>query len=86
MHAKYPICKNERTLRETFIMSVFNFLGTKNAKTHDYHSVWRNRATLPKMCILDVFTFFDTKTLKFMQIIFTVSEAPKRLKCMEITM
>ncbi len=77
MHAKYPICKNERTLQETFIMSVFNFLGTKTLKRMII-TVWRNRATLPKMCILDTFTFFDTKTLKFMQIIFIVSERVKQ--------
>ncbi len=35
MHGKYPIWGNERTLRETTIMSVFELLRYQNAKRHN---------------------------------------------------
>ncbi len=44
MHGKYPILENERTLKETCIISVFD-LRYQNDKTHEEHFIRRYRIT-----------------------------------------
>ncbi len=53
MHAKYPILRNEKTLRETCNISVIELLRYQNTKTHEYHYIWRN--IKKKKCKLSVF-------------------------------